>query len=98
MAKQIGKQDLVQSVAEKTGLTKADSSRALEAVIESIQEGLQKEGKVTIVGFGTFEAKKRPAREGHNPQTGEKLTIPARVVVSFKAGSKLKDELNGEAA
>ena len=51
MAKQIGKQDLVQAVAEKTGLTKADSSRALEAVIESIQEGLQKEGKVTIVGY-----------------------------------------------
>ena len=90
----MGKQDLVQLVAEKTGFTKADSARAVEAVFEGIQEGLKKEGKVTLVGFGTFEAKKRDAREGRNPQTGETVKIPARIAASFKAGSKLKDYLN----
>lgn len=90
----MGKQDLVQVIAEKTGLTKADSARALDAVIEGIQEGLKKQSKVSFVGFGTFEAKKRPARTGRNPQTGETVKIPARVAVTFKAGSKLKDYLN----
>ena len=90
----MGKQDLVQVIAEKTGLTKADSARALDAVIEGIQEGLKKKSKVSFVGFGTFEAKKRPARTGRNPQTGETVKIPARVAVTFKVGSKLKDYLN----
>ena len=61
---------------------------------EAITEGLKKEGKVTFVGFGTFSAKERAAREGINPLTKEPLKIPAKTVVSFKAGSKLKESVN----
>ena len=75
-------------------MTKADAARAIEAVMEGVTEGLKKNGKVTLVGFGTFSAKKRAARTGRNPQTGEAVKIDARVVPSFKAGSKLKDALN----
>ena len=90
----MSKTELVELIASKAGLTKADASRALEATIEGITEGLKKEGKVALVGFGTFSAKKRAAREGINPLTKEPLKIPAKTVASFKAGSKLKDALN----
>ncbi len=85
---------LVEFIAEKAGLTKADATRALEAMLEGVTEGLKKEGKVTLVGFGTFTAKERAARTGRNPQTGENVEIAARVVPGFKAGNKLKDALN----
>ncbi len=88
------KAELVQFIAEKADLTKADATRALEAMVEGVTEGLKKDGKVTLVGFGTFTAKKREAREGRNPQTGETVKIAARVVPGFKAGNKLKDSLN----
>lgn len=88
------KTELVEFIAAKAGLTKADASRALEATIEGITDGLKKDGKVALVGFGTFAAKKRPAREGINPLTKEPLKIPAKVAATFKAGSKLKDALN----
>ncbi len=88
------KQELVEQIAAKAGLTKADAGRALDAALEGIQAGLKKEGKVTLVGFGVFSAKERAAREGINPLTKQPLKIPAKVVVSFKAGSKLKDALN----
>ena len=90
----MSKTELVEFVAAKAGLTKADAQRALEAVLEGVTTGLKKEGKVALVGFGTFAAKKRPAREGINPLTKEAIKIPAKVVASFKAGSKLKDALN----
>lgn len=90
----MGKQDLVLLIAEKAGLTKADATRALDAALEGITEGLKKEGKVALVGFGTFSAKKRAAREGINPLTKEAIKIPAKTVASFKAGSKLKDAIN----
>ena len=86
--------ELVEIIASKTGLSKADATRALDACVEGLTEGLKKEGKVTLVGFGTFSAKKRAAREGINPLTKEPLKIPAKTVASFKAGSKLKDALN----
>ena len=88
------KTDLVNYIAEKTGLTKADSARALEAVQEGVTEGLKKESKVTLTGFCTFSAVKKGAKEGRNPRTGETVKIPARVAVNIKAGSKLKDALN----
>lgn len=88
------KAELVEFIAEQADLTKADAGRALEAVMEGITSGLKKSGKVTLVGFGTFTAKKRDARTGRNPQTGETVKIEARVVSGFKAGSKLKDALN----
>lgn len=90
----MSKTELVEFIASKAGLTKADATRALDAMIEGITEGLKEEGKVALVGFGTFSAKKRAAREGINPLTKEPLKIPAKTVASFKAGSKLKDALN----
>ncbi len=88
------KSDLVNYIAEKTGFTKADSSRALEAMMEGITVGLKKEGKVALTGFCTFTAKDRPAKEGRNPKTGAKVKIPARTAAVIKAGSKLKEALN----
>ena len=88
------KADLVDFIAEEVNLTKADATRALEAVVAGVTKGLKKEGKVSLIGFGTFTAKKKPARVGRNPQTGAEVKIAAKVVPSFKAGSKLKDALN----
>lgn len=90
----MSKQQLVEMIAEKAGLTKADASRALEATMGSIQEALKKGEKVSLVGFGTFATSKREAREGRNPRTGETVKIAARTAVTFKAGSKLKDAVN----
>ena len=90
----MSKTELVEFVAAKAGLTKADAGRALDAVLEGVTTGLKKEGKVALVGFGTFSAKKRAARTGINPLTKQSIKIPAKVVASFKAGSKLKAALN----
>jgi len=90
----MSKTELVEFVADKANMSKAEAGRALDAVLEGIQAGLKKEGKVALVGFGTFSAKKRAAREGRNPATKETIKIPAKTVASFKAGSKLKDALN----
>ena len=90
----MGKQELVEFVAAKVGFTKADAARAVDAFIEGVTAGLKKEKKVALVGFGTWTSKKRAAREGINPLTKEPLKIPAKNVVSFKAGSKLKDAVN----
>lgn len=88
------KAELVQFIAESADLTKADAARALDAMVEGVTKGLKENGKVTLVGFGTFTAKERAAREGRNPQTGETVKIAARVVPGFKAGNKLKEALN----
>lgn len=88
------KASLVDYIAENADLTKADAARALEAVLAGVTKGLKKEGKVTLVGFGTFTAKKKAARTGRNPQTGAPVKIAARIAPSFKAGNKLKDALN----
>lgn len=85
---------LVDYIAENAELTKADATRALEAMLAGLTKGLKEDGKVSLVGFGTFSAKKREAHTGRNPQTGKEVEIPARVVPSFKAGNKLKDALN----
>lgn len=85
------KADLVDKVADKTGLTKKDSNAAVEAVFDSIQEFLAEEEKVQLIGFGTFEVRERAARKGRNPQTGEEIQIPATKVPTFKAGKNLKE-------
>ena len=90
----MSKTELVEFIANEAGLIKADAARALDACIAGVTAGLKKDGKVALVGFGTFSAKKREAREGINPLTKEAIKIPAKVVASFKAGSKLKDALN----
>ena len=88
------KAELVEFIAENADLTKADAARALEAMIEGVTEGLKKSGKVTLVGFGTFSAKKREAHTGRNPQTGATVKIAASKSAKFKAASALKGALN----
>ena len=90
----MSKTDLVNFIAEETGFTKADSSRALEAMMKGVIKGLKEDGKVALTGFCTFTAKQKEAKEGRNPKTGETVKIPARVAATIKAGSKLKDALN----
>ena len=90
----MSKTDLVNFIAEETGLTKADSSRALEAVMNGIIKGLKEEKKVALTGFCTFNAKEKEAKEGRNPRTGETVKIAARKAVTFKAGTALKDAVN----
>ena len=88
------KSDLVEAVAAKAGLTKADATRALEATFEVITKALKKGERVPVAGFGTFNVSKRKAREGRNPQTGEKVKIAARKAVTFKPGTALKEAVN----
>ena len=88
------KVELVEAVAEKAGLTKADATRAIDATFASITEALSDGDKIALVGFGTCGVSKRAAREGRNPRTGETVQIAARNAVTFKAGSALKDAVN----
>lgn len=88
------KTDLIQRVAEKTGLTKKDSDKSLSAVIDAITETLAQGDKVSLVGFGTFEVRNRPARQGINPRTKEPMTIPESRLPAFKAGKALKDAVD----
>ncbi len=90
----MSKTQLVDFIAEEVGLTKTDAAKALEAVQNGVVKGLKEEGKVTLTGFVTFTAKHKDASTGRNPRTGEAVTIPARTVVTIKAGSKLKEALN----
>ena len=83
------KQDLVNYIADEAGLTKADATRALDAAMNGITEGLKKEGKVTLTGFATFTKVYKEARTGRNPRTGEAVKIAARNAVNIKAGFKL---------
>jgi len=85
------KTDLVNLIAEKADYSKKDAEKALSTVIASITEALAKGEKVQLVGFGTFEVRDRKAKEGINPLTKEKLSIPAKKVPAFKAGKALKD-------
>ena len=84
------KTELVETVAESLGLSKSDSQRTLEGVLECIAKGLIGDRKVQIQGFGTFMAKERKARMGRNPQTKEPMLIPASKTVTFKPGQALK--------
>lgn len=90
----MNKSELISSMAEKSGMSKKDSESALNATIESIQEALTQGNKVQLIGFGTFEVKKRTARKGRNPQTGTEINIPERNATVFKAGKDLKDLIN----
>ncbi len=88
------KAELVTAIAEKTGLTKKDSEKALAAFVDSVTESLAKGESIQLVGFGTFEVRERAAREGRNPRTKETITIPATKVPAFKAGRALKDAVS----
>ena len=90
----MNKAELIDAIAKETGLTKKDTSAALNAFTATVSKELKKGGSVQLIGFGTFEVGKRAARTGRNPQTGEALKIKAAKTPKFKAGKSLKDLVN----
>ena len=90
----MNKAELIAEVAAKTSLSKKDTEKAVNAALDAITAALENGEKVSLVGFGAFEAKDRPARKGHNPMTGEVISINASKAPSFKAGKSLKEILN----
>jgi DNA-binding protein HU-beta len=90
----MNKNDLIAEVAETTGLSKGDATKAVDGVLDVITGSLQKGDEVRLVGFGTFAVAKRAASEGRNPRTGEKINIPASQRPKFTAGKALKDAVN----
>lgn len=90
----MNKVDLINYISEQTELSKADATRALEAMIDGITTGLQQNGEVKLVGFGTFMVSQSAARTGRNPRTGEEIKIAASKSPKFKAGKQLKDSVN----
>ncbi|MBN9565044.1 MAG: HU family DNA-binding protein [Alphaproteobacteria bacterium] len=90
----MNKNDLVGLVADKTGLTKTDAGKAVDGVLESITDFLKKGQEVRLVNFGTFTVANRPATEGRNPRTGEKIKIPAKKQPKFRAGKGLTEAIS----
>lgn len=89
----MNKTELIEDVATRTGLTKKDAGAAVDALFEAVTEALARGDRVQLVGFGTFEVRRRAARSGRNPQTGEVMAIAARSVPVFKAGKSLKESV-----
>ena len=89
----MNKTELVEKIAAGAGLSKVDSKKALEATIAAIKDALVAGDKVALVGFGTFSVSERPAREGINPLTKQKITIAAKKVAKFKPGAELADAI-----
>ena len=90
----MNKNELISSISEETGLTKTDSSKAVDAFIASVTNALKSGDEVRLVGFGTFAVSKRSATTGRNPRTGAEIKIPARNQAKFKAGKALQDSVN----
>ena len=90
----MNKTELIEKIAAGSGLSKADSKKALDATVAAIKDILVAGDKISLVGFGTFSVSERPAREGINPATKEKIQIAAKKVAKFKAGAELADALN----
>jgi len=90
----MNKSEFVDAVAVKAEMSKADAAVAVDAVLDAVTDALKDGQQVTLVGFGTFQVKRREARQGHNPQTREPISIPASNVPSFKAGKALKETVN----
>ena len=90
----MNKNDLVAAVADSASLSKADATKAVDAVFESISDSLKAGSEVRLVGFGTFSVASRKASTGRNPRTGESINIPASKQPKFKAGKALKDAVN----
>lgn len=88
------KAELISSVAELSGLKKVEAEKAVAAFIASVTTALKNGDKLSLVGFGTFSTSKREARKGQNPQTSEKIDIPAAIVPKFKPGKTLKEAVN----
>lgn len=90
----MNKTDLVNAISAKAGLSKAESKKAVNATIEAIAEALKAGEKVSLIGFGTISVQERPERQGINPATKETITIAAKKVIKFKAGSDLESSIN----
>ena len=90
----MNKSEFVEAIAKESGLSKKDSEKAVNAFVDVVSKTLKKKDKVQLVGFGTFETRKRAARNGRNPQTGKDIKIAAATVPAFKAGKALKDLVN----
>jgi len=90
----VNKNDLVAAVADSAGLSKADATKAVDSVFDTITDALKQGDEIRLVGFGTFAVTDRAATEGRNPRTGEKIAIPASRQPKFKPGKGLKDALN----
>ena len=90
----MNKTELIDKIAAGAGISKADSKKALDATVNALKEALIAGDKIQLVGFGTFSVNERPAREGINPATKEKIQIAAKKVAKFKAGAELADTLN----
>lgn len=89
----MNKAELIEAIAASAKLTKADSKRALDAFIEVTTKALKKDDRISLIGFGSFSTSKRAARKGRNPQTGKEITIKAKKVVKFKAGTELSSKV-----
>ena len=90
----MNKTELIEKIAAGSGLSKADAKKALDATVAAVKDALVAGDKVSLVGFGTFSVSERPAREGINPATKEKIQIAAKKVAKFKAGAELNDAIN----
>ena len=89
----MNKTELIEKIANSANLSKADAKKALDATVDTIKAALVEGDKVQLIGFGTFSVNERPAREGINPATKEKITIAAKKVAKFKAGAELADAI-----
>ena len=94
ITKVMNKTELIEKIAEGSGLSKVDSKKALDAAVAALKDALVAGDKIQLVGFGTFSVSERPAREGINPATMEKIQIAAKKVAKFKAGAELADAVN----
>lgn len=90
----MNKSELIDAIAKETSLSKKDTEATVNSFMNVVSEELSKKGKIQLVGFGTFETRERAAREGKNPQTGEKIKIAAATVPAFKPGKALKEKVN----
>ena len=92
----MNKSELINVLAAKAGMSKKDAEKTLSAFVEAVTGALAKGDKVQVIGFGTFEVKKRPARTARNPRTGEEIRIDSSKAPAFKAGKALKDKINAK--
>jgi DNA-binding protein HU-beta len=90
----MNKAEFIEAVAAKAELSKQDAGNAVDAVLDSLSDAMQSGDQVTLIGFGTFLVRDRPARDGRNPRTGETIKIPASKMPAFKAGKALKEAVN----
>jgi DNA-binding protein HU-beta len=90
----MNKAELIDAIANESGLSKADSKKALDAFVSATSAAMKNNDRISLVGFGSFSVSERAARTGRNPQTGKEIQIAAKKVIKFKAGSELTDKIN----